>query len=85
MHTGLTWVAGPSTPQKIYLTRVWNLGTWDEWQQMWLTYPSVDIEDAARHPLRGQWTKRGKAFAETMLGCALPESALLSYWVTSEL
>ncbi len=79
MSTGLTWVAGTSTPRKIYITRVWNLGTWNEWRDMWKTYPPSEIEEAVRLPLRGQWTKHGKAFAETMLDCTLPSDALLSY------
>lgn len=79
MVTGLTWVSGASTPRKIYLTRVWNMGTWQEWQEMWHSYPRSEIEDAVRQPLKGHWTKRGKSFAETMLHCSMPSEAILSY------
>ena len=53
MHTapGLTWVAGPATPLKVYITRVFNLGTWDEWREMRRTLPHEQILDAIKDTL----------------------------------
>lgn len=79
MVNSLTWVAGTSTPQKIFITRVWNFGTWEEWQKMWKDYTPSEIEEAVRHPLKGQWTRHGKAFAETLCGYPVPNDALISY------
>lgn len=76
---GLRWVAGTATPEKTYVTRVINLGTWEEWQTMKLSVPEGRIADAIEHPLRGQWTPRGKTFAECLFGCDLPDDVLISY------
>jgi hypothetical protein len=75
----LTWVAGPATPIKVYITRVFNLGTWEEWREMRRTIPHEQILDALEQPLRGQWTPRGKAFAECVFGRELPDDVLISY------
>ncbi len=79
MQKGLRWVAGASTPNKIYITRVWNFGTWEEWQEMNRTYSPTEIHDAVKHPLRGEWTRRGKAFAETVCSYSMPQDVLISY------
>ena len=76
---GLTWVAGDDTPEKTYVTRVLNLGTWEEWQALKRAVPRERIIDAVEHPLKGQWTKRGKAFAECLFDRRLPGDALISY------
>ena len=76
---GLTWVAGPATPLKVYVTRVLNFGTWKEWQAMRESVPSDQVLDAIKRPLRGQWTPRGKAFAECVFGHTLPDDVLISY------
>lgn len=75
----LRWVAGRGTPDKVYITRVFNYGTREEWRQLQKTYSKREIEQALRQPLRGQWTKRGKAFAEAMYGIRLPDAVLISY------
>lgn len=75
----LRWVAGDATPQKVYITRVVNMGTWEEWKEMMKENPMELIEEAIRQPLRGQWTKHGKAFAEVVFACHLPEDVLISY------
>ncbi|MCG3204204.1 MAG: hypothetical protein KCHDKBKB_00914 [Elusimicrobia bacterium] len=31
---GMSWVAGPETPTDVYVTRVFNYGTLEEWRQM---------------------------------------------------
>ena len=79
MNSSLTWVAGPSTPCNVYLTRVWNFGTWEEWQAMWREYSRSAIEQVVRVPLKGEWTRHGKAFAETICGCTMPDDVLISY------
>lgn len=79
MSPGLTWIAGPATPLKVYVTRVFNLGTWDEWREMKAAVPHDQIRAAVDHPLRGQWTPRGKAFAECVFGSTLPDDVLISY------
>jgi hypothetical protein len=76
---GLTWVAGERTPEKTYITRVLNLGTWEEWQALKRSVPEERIRDAVQHPLRGQWTKRGKSFAECIFECEMPDDVLISY------
>ncbi|MEK7218678.1 MAG: hypothetical protein AAB728_04405 [Patescibacteria group bacterium] len=76
---GLTWVAGENTPPKVYVTRVINLGTWEEWKEMRRTVPDEIIRDALEHPLRGQWTPHGKSFAECVFECTLPDDVLISY------
>jgi hypothetical protein len=77
--SSLTWVAGPATPRRVYLTRLWNFGTWDEWQEARRQYASRELEEAVKHPLRGQWTRHGKAFAETVCRCTMPDDVLVSY------
>lgn len=77
----LKWVAGQNTPAKVYITRVFNFGTWEEWQAMKKRFSKNVIRKAVRHPLRGQWTPRGKAFAETLFNCRLPRTSLISYEV----
>lgn len=77
--TALTWVAGSATPVKVYVTRVLNLGTWDEWQAMRHSLPWEQVLNAVVHPLRGQWTPRGKAFAECLFDRTLPDDTLISY------
>lgn len=77
--TALTWVAGSATPLKVYVTRVMNFGTWDEWRAIRESFLNDQILDMVEHPLRGQWTRHGKAFAECVFGRSLPEDALISY------
>ncbi len=76
---GLTWVAATSTPTKTYVTRVINLGTWEEWKDLQKSVPKTVILDALEHPLIGQWTPRGKAFAECVFDRILSHSVLISY------
>jgi hypothetical protein len=75
----LRWVADESTPNKTYVTRVINYGTWEEWQNMKKQYSRDQIMEAVKNPLRGQWTKRGKSFAEVVFECHLSNDALISY------
>lgn len=75
----LRWVAGAATPQKTYVTRVFNLGTWQEWQAMKKKFTRRQIREAVLHPLRGQWTPRGKAFAETLFDCRLPNDVVIRF------
>lgn len=75
----LRWVAGPKTPTKVYVTRVFNFGTWEEWQAMKKELPLEAIREAVLHPLRGQWTPRGKAFAQILFDCKLPDDVLISF------
>jgi hypothetical protein len=77
--SSLTWVSGPTTPQVVYLTRLWNFGTWEEWQQARRKYSAAEMEEAVKRPLRGQWTRHGKAFAETVCGSRMPDDVLVSY------
>ena len=76
---GLSWVSGPGTDTKTYITRVINLGTWEEWQALKSSVAREEILDAVKNPIRGQWTKKGKAFAETVFDCIIPNDALISY------
>lgn len=76
---GLRWVSGEATPHRVYVTRVINLGTHDEWRTMRDTMTKEQILDAIDHPLKGQWTSHGKAFAECVFGRALPDDVLISY------
>lgn len=78
-QSGLRWVSGSKTPKKVYITRVMNFGTREEWDEMKRTYSQADILEALREPLRGQWTKHGKAFAEKIFDVTLPENVLISY------
>lgn len=75
----LHWVAGAATPEAVYITRVFNYGTWPEWQKMKVDFTSKQIEDVILKPLKGQWTKRGKAFAETLYDLKLPVEVLIDY------
>lgn len=76
---GLRWVAGGKTPPAVYITRVFNFGTWEEWKELHKKYDAADIEQVIRQPLRGQWTRQGKAFAEVLYDCRLPNDTLRSY------
>ena len=76
---GLTWVSGSSTPPKVLITRVINLGMWEEWNAMRREFSREQILDAVEHPLRGQWNPRGKAFAECVFDRTLPDDVLISY------
>lgn len=78
-RTGLRWVAGEATPPIVYITRVFNFGTWEEWKQLRKEYDAEDIGKAVSQPLRGQWTRQGKAFAEALYDCHLPDDSLRSY------
>jgi hypothetical protein len=75
----LTWVAGPATPDRVYLTRVWNLGTWDEWRAAHARYPRAALDAVVRHPLKGHWTRHGKAFAEAVCRVVMPDDVRASY------
>lgn len=75
----LKWVAGERTPARTYITRVFNFGTWEEWQAMKRDFPPEQIRQAVLQPLRGQWTRRGKALAEALFDCKLPEETLTRY------
>ncbi len=75
----LNWVAQAGTPSKTYITRVFNFGTWEEWQAMKRDFSPQQIRQAVARPLRGQWTHRGKAFAEAIFDCKLPEDALIRF------
>lgn len=77
--SSLQWSAGSNTPDDVYITRVINYGTWDEWQNLKQNCPRERIEKVLHRPLRGQWTKRGKAFAETIFDIKLPDEVLISY------
>ena len=78
-NTSLKWVAGHATPTKTYITRVFNFGTWEEWQALKRDVPRREIEAAVKQPLPGQWTRRAKAFAEVLFNTPMPDSALISY------
>lgn len=75
----LTWVAGEKTPKEVYLTRLWNFATWEEWKEARRIYSQKELESVVRVPLRGQWRRHGKAFAETVCGCTMPDDVLISY------
>ncbi len=76
---GIRWVAGQNTPNKVYITRVFNFGTWEEWQEIKRKYSPNEIEEAVRFPLRGCWTRRGRALAETLYDCTIPDEGLIAY------
>lgn len=78
MNGSLQWVAGKHTPTKTYITRVLNFGTWDEWRTLTKNFSREEIKNAVDHPLRGHWTRRGKAFAETRFNCRMPDEVLIS-------
>lgn len=77
--TDLRWVAGEHTSDRVYITRVFNFGTLEEWRQMKRRYTEKQIQEALKNPLKGQWTSRAKRFAEVVYGIQLPEAAVLSY------
>ncbi|MBI4021973.1 MAG: hypothetical protein HY372_01315 [Candidatus Andersenbacteria bacterium] len=76
---GIQWVAGEETPIKTWITRVLNFGTWEEWQQLKASCTPDQIRDAVQNPLRGSWTKHGRAFAETLFDHKLPDEVLIRY------
>lgn len=78
-QSGLRWVAGNHTPEKVFITRVFNFGTLEEWRGMKQQYTPTQISEALRNPLPGQWTKRAKRFAEVLYDIQLPEAVLISY------
>ena len=78
-RSALRWVAGDDTPAKIYITRVFNYGTFEEWKAMKKRYSRRVIKDAVQHPLKGQWNRRAKAFAEVLFGIKMPDDVLISY------
>jgi len=75
----LRWVNPEKTPAKVYITRVFNFGTWEEWQRMKQEFHPVEIREAIENPLPGQWTRRAKNFAEILYSCKMPQRALISY------
>ena len=77
--SSLHWVAGHATPASVHITRVFNFGTWKEWKKLGKDYSAKSIEQAVRKPLKGQWTPRGKAFAEVLFRVTLPQDSLISY------
>lgn len=80
MNTGaLGWVAGEATPDRVYITRVFNFGTLEEWRQMRRRFSEDRIRQVLLHSPRGQWTKRAKRFAEVLFEVRMPEEALISY------
>ena len=80
-RTALTWVSGPGTPTKVFVTRVLTFGTLHELRAMFAFIPKDQILDAVEHPLRGEWTPHGKSFAECIFDCTLPDDVLISYEV----
>lgn len=75
----LKWVAGEKTPEKVYITRVFNYGTLEEWNNMKKRFTKRQIGEAVRKPLAGQWTFRAKALAEVIFGVRMPRRVLISY------
>lgn len=78
---GLRWIAGNKTPAKLVITRVFNYGTFQEWQDMRRRCSRRQIKDAVLHPLRGQWNRRAKTFAEVLFNVRMPDGVLISYEV----
>ena len=76
---GLSWVSGESAPARVAITRVFNFGTLEEWRRMKKQYSETEIRQALEKPLRGQWTKRAKRFAEVLYDIRLPNDVLISY------
>ena len=76
MRRGIVWVAGSQTPAKVYITRVFNFGTW---QEMKKKFSPQQIEETVKHPFRGCWTRRGRAFAEALYHYSMPDEVLISY------
>lgn len=56
-----------------------NLGTWEEWKNLQSSVPKTAIIDALEHPLLGQWTLRGKSFAECVFERKLIDDVLITY------
>lgn len=77
--SGLRWVAGGGTPERVAITRVFNYGTLEEWRQMRRRFTPDQIRAALEHPVRGQWTRRAKRFAEVLFDVRMPEEAVISY------
>ena len=77
--TGLQWVAGDQTPEEMYITRVFNFGTLEEWRHMKRLYTEKQIRAVLTNPLKGQWTRRAKKFAEVVYNIPLPDAAVISY------
>ena len=75
----LNWVAGEGTPRKTLITRLFNYGTWKEWQQMNRRFTQAQVREVLENPLRGMWTRRGRALAEMLYDCRLPDSSLISF------
>lgn len=76
---GPQWMTSPALSGKTSITRVFNFGTWEEWQDMKKRFSRKDIEEAVKNPLRGQWTPRARALAELMFECRMPDVVLISY------
>ncbi len=76
---GLRWVAGAGTSGKVYITRVFNYGTLEEWRQMRKRFTPGKIRAALERPVRGQWTRRAKRFAEVLFKIRMSEEAVISY------
>ncbi len=79
MSKQLKWVAGQKTSAKVYITRVFNFGTWEEWRRMKRRFSQSEIKRVVKNPLPGQWTVRGKAFAEVIFDCKMPPSVVITY------
>lgn len=75
----LAWVSGHKTPDKTYITRVFNFGTFEEWKAMRRKFSERAILETVKHPLRGQWNRRGRAFAEALFHIRMPKNVLISY------
>lgn len=75
----LRWVAKRNTPEKVYITRVFNYGTFEEWKAMKKKYSRKSIQEAVKNPLLGQWNRRAKIFAEVIFGIQMPDRALIRY------
>lgn len=76
---GLKCVSGENTPPKVYITRVINYGTLEEWKALKSDYSPQEIQEALDKPLKGQWTKHGKAFAELVFETKLPDDVVNTY------
>jgi len=80
-RNALQWVAGSKTPDKVYITRVFNLGTLEEWRRMKSRFAEGKIRQALEDPLPGQWTRRAKRFAEVLFDIKMSDKALIRYHV----
>jgi hypothetical protein len=79
LSKALRWVSGKKTPDRVWITRVWNLGTWDEWKEMKKLHSREEIIDVVKNPIQGAWTKHGKQFAEAVTGCTMSDDVLCNY------